>query len=112
VLEVDSIDRMYLNGYVPLLQTEGSFVCFVRDRLGYPIASTAVIAPMTERFVQSIERFAQQSHIDVAAFEKGSARTTWRSTPLPKGCCLSGKAREKARVFRTTRSLLIFPLCR
>ena len=93
MLEVESIDRMYLNGHVPLLQTEGSFVRFVRDRLGYPIASTAVIAPMTERFVQSIERFAQQSHIDVVAFEKGSARTTWRrstwrSTPLPKGCCL------------------------
>jgi hypothetical protein len=30
VLEVDSIDRMYLNGYVEGLQTEGGFVHFVR----------------------------------------------------------------------------------
>jgi len=29
-LEVESIDRMYLNGYVPSLQTEGGFVYFVR----------------------------------------------------------------------------------
>jgi hypothetical protein len=26
VLEVESIDRLYLNGYVPWLQTEGGFV--------------------------------------------------------------------------------------
>jgi hypothetical protein len=26
VLEVESIDRLYLNGYVPLLQSEGGFV--------------------------------------------------------------------------------------
>jgi hypothetical protein len=25
MLEIESIDRMYLNGYVPGLQTEGSF---------------------------------------------------------------------------------------
>mgnify|MGYP003471157208 CR=1 FL=1 len=29
VLEVEGIDRMYLNGYVPGLQTEGGFVHFV-----------------------------------------------------------------------------------
>lgn len=32
-LEVESIDRMYLNGYVPGLQTEGGFVHFVRKHL-------------------------------------------------------------------------------
>ena len=34
VLEVEGIDRLYLNGYVPMLHTEGGFVHFVRDRLG------------------------------------------------------------------------------
>ena len=29
VLEVEGIDRLYLNGYVPMLQTEGGFVHFV-----------------------------------------------------------------------------------
>ena len=44
VLEVESIDRMYLNGYVPGLQTEGGFVHFVHKHLGFPIASTALIS--------------------------------------------------------------------
>ena len=47
-LEVEGIDRMYLNAYVPGLQTEGGFVHFVRKHLGFPIASTAVIAPLSD----------------------------------------------------------------
>ena len=36
VLEVEGIDRMYLNGYVPGLQTEGGFVHFVASTFGFP----------------------------------------------------------------------------
>jgi hypothetical protein len=68
-LEVESIDRMYLNGYVPGLQTEGGFVHFVRKHLGYPIASTAVISPLSKAFVQAIEAFAKQQ-VDVVTFGK------------------------------------------
>jgi hypothetical protein len=59
-LEVESIDRVYLNGYVPGLQTEGGSVHFVRKLLGYPIASMAVISPLSKAFVQAIEDFAKQ----------------------------------------------------
>jgi len=52
-LEVECIGRMYLNAYVPGLQTEGGFVHFVRNHLGFPIASTAVIATLSDRFVRS-----------------------------------------------------------
>ena len=69
-LEVESIDRMYLNGYVPGLQTEGGFVHFVRKHLGYPIASTAVISPLSKAFVQAIEAFAKQQQVDVVTFGK------------------------------------------
>jgi hypothetical protein len=47
-LEVEGIDRMYLNAYVPGLQTEGGFVHFVRQHMGYPIASTQVVAPLSD----------------------------------------------------------------
>jgi hypothetical protein len=53
-LEVECIDRMYLNGSVPGLQTEGGLVHFIHQHLGFPIASTAVIAPMSKTFIQSI----------------------------------------------------------
>jgi hypothetical protein len=106
VLEVESIDRMYLNGYVSSLQTEGGFVHFVRGHLGYPIASTAVIAPMTETFVRAIERFAQEQRIDIVAFEKDPrkddvAKEYLAQYPLPEGVLFIGKAQEKASVFRT-----------
>ncbi len=107
VLEVESLDRLYLNGYVPGLQSEGGFVHFVRSHLGYPIASTAVIAPMTEAFVRSIERFAQERRIDVVAFEKGQrkddvAKEYLARCAFSEGVLFIGKAQEKASVFRTT----------
>jgi len=59
VLEVESIDRLYLNGYIPGLQTEGGFVHFVHKHLGFPIASTALISPMSKAFVHAVEEFVE-----------------------------------------------------
>lgn len=69
-LEIECIDRMYLNGYVPGLQTEGGFIHFVRKHLGFPIASTAVVAPMSKSFVEAIEAFAKQNKVDLVGFDK------------------------------------------
>ena len=107
VLEVESIDRMYLNGYVPSLQTEGGFVHFVRNYLGYRIASTAVIAPMSEAFVRAIEGFAKAQQLDVVAFKKGQrkddvAKAYLARCTFTEGVLFIGKAQEKAQVFRTT----------
>jgi hypothetical protein len=55
VLAVEGIDRLYLNGDIPMLQTAGGLVHFVRNRLGLPIASTAAVAGMTAAFVRPIE---------------------------------------------------------
>ena len=40
-LEIESIDRMYLNIYVPRLQYEGGVASFFRYHRGFPIASSA-----------------------------------------------------------------------
>ncbi len=55
--ELEAIDRMYLNAYVPSLQTGGGFVYFVKTQLGARVPSTMMVAPMSERFVEAIERF-------------------------------------------------------
>ena len=39
VLDIECLDRIYLNGYVPLLQVGGQVVTFLRDHLGMPVAS-------------------------------------------------------------------------
>jgi hypothetical protein len=38
-LSISSFDRLYLNGYVPTLQTPGQLVAFCREQLGARIAS-------------------------------------------------------------------------
>jgi hypothetical protein len=40
VMELESIDRMYLNAYVPQLTTEAGVAGFVRGYLGHRFAST------------------------------------------------------------------------
>src|SRR5215467_9352597 len=48
VLELECIDRMYLNAYVPQLTSEAGVAGFVRGHLGYRFASTKQVAEMTE----------------------------------------------------------------
>ena len=43
--EVECIDRMYLNVYVPQLQYATGLVSYIHRQLGMPVASTAALAP-------------------------------------------------------------------
>jgi hypothetical protein len=83
-LEVEGIDRMYLNAYVSGLQTEGGFVHFVRNPLEFPIASTAVIAPLSDRSIHAIEQFAKTHHLDVVTFEKNQRKDDLAKTYLAR----------------------------
>jgi hypothetical protein len=79
-LEVESIDRMYLNAYVPRLQYAGGVVKFFRQHRGQPIASSALMSPMTRDFVASIQRFVQSGSLPLLTFEKSKTR---RRSPPP-----------------------------
>jgi hypothetical protein len=50
VFELECIDRVYCNLYVPKLQRDLGVVGFIREHLGKPVASTAVLAERTEAF--------------------------------------------------------------
>jgi hypothetical protein len=69
--ELEAIDRMYLNAYVPSLQTGGGVVWFMKTQLGARVPSTMMVAPMSERFVEAIEHFVETQGIDLVTFEKG-----------------------------------------
>jgi len=43
--ELEAIDRMYLNGYVPSLQSGGGVVYFMKQHLGARVPSTTMVAP-------------------------------------------------------------------
>ena len=108
VLEVEGIDRMYLNGYVPLIQTGGGAATFIRDQLQKPFASTAAVAPLSRQFVCRIEHFARFHGIDIVTFEKKQRKDNVMKDYLNKfngseGVLFIGKAQEKAWLFRTVK---------
>jgi hypothetical protein len=69
-LEVECLDRIYLNAYVPVLQVGGQVVTFLVEHLGNPIPSPALFTPIGERFRQAVARFAKANAIPVVRFDK------------------------------------------
>ena len=110
VLELECIDRMYLNAYVPQLTSEAGVAGFVRGHLGYRFASTKQVAEMTDAFVESIMQFGLDHKIDLVRFKKGQrkddvmqARLRAFKKKYQEGVVFIGVAQEKARVPRTVR---------
>src|SRR5215467_7288489 len=108
VLEYEAIDRMYLNVYVPTLQTVGGMLGYLRVHKGQRFASTTAVAPMTEAFVHNIEQFVASEGVDLILFEKGQRKDDVTQEYVRKfkkneGVLYVGKAQEKARIMRTER---------
>jgi hypothetical protein len=70
VLNLECMDRIYLNGYVPNLQVGGQVVSFMTAHLGYPIPSPAIIEKIGTAFRGAVERFAADNTIPVVRFGK------------------------------------------
>src|SRR6266849_3597962 len=107
-LEVECIDRMYLNVYVPQLQREGGVVGYLRDHRGHPFASTVMVAPISRAFVEKVEQFAKENRYPIVPFQKGQRKDDVAQEFLsrfeqPEGVLFVGKAQEKANVFRTEK---------
>jgi len=108
VYELEGIDRLYLNLYVPPLQREAGCASFFRHHRGCPLPSSALMAPMTRSFVRAIEDFAKCEGIDLIRFKKGQRKDDVAQKYLSKfsgkeGVLFIGKAQEKATVVRTVR---------
>ncbi len=71
VLDIECLDRIYLNGYVPLLQVGGQVFTFLHDHLGMPVASPALFEKIGTRFRQAVARFAEMNDIPLVKFKKG-----------------------------------------
>jgi hypothetical protein len=69
--EMECIDRMYLNVYVPQLQHAGGLVGYVQRQLGLPVASTTPLARITDRFGAAVRGFAERQHVPWVDFAKG-----------------------------------------
>jgi hypothetical protein len=80
-LEVDCVDRLYLNAYVASLQVGGQVVRFITGRLGKPIPWAALLGAIGNRFRCDVKRFAADHGIPILQLDK-SDRTRWDDRKL------------------------------
>ena|ERR1022692_2137072 len=108
VMELECIDQMYLNAYVPQLTSEAGIAAFCRGYLGHRFASTKQAVAMTQAFIKSIEAFIQREGLGLVRFKKGQRKDDVLQQKLrhfkkKEGVLFVGVAQEKVRVPRTTR---------
>ena len=108
MLSLECVDRMYLNVYVPLLQSAAGAAHFFRKMRGAAWPSSVLMAPITERFVNAIKSYAERNGIDMVSFRRGERKDERTQKYLRRwsggeGVLYIGRAQEKARVLRTER---------
>jgi hypothetical protein len=109
-LDLECLDRVYLNAYVPNLQVGGQVVSFLTAHLGYPIPSPAVFDKIGTAFRNAVRRFADDEHIPVVRFTKTDRKIEKMRSYLAaqaktgrSGVAAIGVAQEYASVFTGTQ---------
>lgn len=103
-LEVECLDRLYLNGYLGKLATAGGLVTFLREPLGKPIPSPVVRGQVTERFREAVRTQAERESIPIYPFDHQErkddvAHQMRRKRAVRDGIVFIGVAQEKAQAF-------------
>lgn len=110
-LEIECIDRMFLNVYVPGLQYAAGLVAYVHHQLGLPIASTAPLAKITDAFSAAMHRFARDQAVPWVDFARGQRKDDvmhehlagFTAAGRTEGVLFIGRAQEKTGLFRTEK---------
>src|SRR6266567_1303358 len=72
-LEIEGFDRIYLNGWVPALQTSGQVAGWLHWR-GFPVASPAALGRNSQAFRAAVRRYAQDNEVPWVTFRKGDRK--------------------------------------
>ena len=80
-LEIECVDRLYLNAYLPCLQVGGQLIRFLCGHLGNPIASSALLTPIGNRFRREVKAFAAERGIPILELKKPD-RSRWDDRKL------------------------------
>jgi hypothetical protein len=99
------VDRLYLNGYVSALATPGGLTAFLREHLGKPIPSPALLGQITKRFREAVSSFAAGHEIPLVQFQHGErkderAQALRRERAVRGDVVFIGVAQEKAKAFQ------------
>jgi len=107
-LDIECLDRIYLNGYVPNLQVGGQLVAFLVKHRGYPIPSPALLQKMGEAFVAGVRALAEAEKIPIIRFERGVrkddvAAEQRKAFTRSEGVVFIGVAQEKAQALKASK---------
>jgi hypothetical protein len=109
-LDLECMDRIYLNGYVPSLQVAGQVVSFMTRHLGYPIPSPAIMEKIGTQFRRAVKVFADADHIPVVRFKKGDRKLdvmrrhlAAQARTVRSGVAAIGVAQEFQNVFASAQ---------
>ncbi len=106
-LTVDCFDRIYLNGYLPKLQTSGSLVTFLTEHRGNPIPSPALLNKISQQFKANLDLFAVSEGLSLLHFERKQRKDDIAAEhradfTADEGVYLIGVAQEKCTAFKGT----------
>jgi hypothetical protein len=107
-LEVRCIDRLYLNAYIPRLQSGGGVVDFLVRGCGQKIASPAVLGQITDAFKTRLRAWADRNKTPWIEFRKGERKDAvvqrYRERfRQPSGVVLIGVAQERTSAWTATK---------
>jgi hypothetical protein len=109
-MSITCLDRLYINGYVPTLQTSGQLCYFLKHHEGNPIPSPALLRPRHDRFVQGVKEFAAREKVPLVQFERKQRKDDVAAHlrakfAKPEGVVFIGVAQEKASSFKGTKGV-------
>ncbi len=109
-LDVECLDRLYFNGYVPNLQVGGQVVSFMTRHLGYEIPSPAIMERIGTAFRRGVRSFAEAQGVPVVKFGKGDRKQEVMRPYLARqartghsGVAAIGVAQEYQNVFAASQ---------
>jgi hypothetical protein len=106
-LDIECMDRIYLNGYIPTLQVPGQVVNFLTKHRGYEIPSPVLLGRIGQQFVAAVKAYAEQNNIPLIHFEHDQDKDKVAAEHRQKftraeGVVFMGVAQEKADSFKAT----------
>jgi hypothetical protein len=110
-LKCRSIDRIFLQGYVPKLQTVGQVCTFLRWVRNFKVPTSAGFGKIGDQLVKAIHEYAKSHNVPVVYFKKGESKEEI-ARPFIEAAGREGKDRvvligigqEKTRAWRSWRA--------
>lgn len=106
-LDIECIDRLYLNGYIGAMQSSGGLVLYLRQK-GHAIPSPVILGELTSAYRTQVKAYAQAQGIPLIEFGKGQRKddvvAEYRKAHGEReGVVVIGVAQEKANAYKATK---------